>query len=267
MSISSSAPAQGDNGVQVVARAAQILRALSGSPVPLSLSELARQLDLPRSTVHRLVGALEAEHLVGRVGDRDGYRPGLGLLPLGQAARGWVGLDLRPRLQELSDRLNETVDLAVLEGDKAVFVEQVIAQNRLQVVSGVGLSFPLHCTANGKALLAHLTDTQVGQLLPARLTGYTPNTITEQSALLQELAHIRQTQVAFDREEFTPGICAAGVVVRDRVRGTLALSVPVPAQRFYGQEERIASVLREAAQNLFAPAGAVSATARRRRAP
>lgn len=248
------APQGGNEGsVQVVARAAQILRALSESPRPLTLSALSGRLDLPRSTVHRLVTALEAEGLVGRVGEREGYRLGLGLMPLGQAARRWVGQELRPKLQELSRQLNETVDLAVLEGDRVVFVEQVIAPNRLQVVSGIGMGFPLHCTANGKAFLADLTDEQVAALLPERLTTYTPSTIPSRTDLLGELADIRASGVAYDREEYTPGICAVGVVVRDAVRGALALSVPVPAQRFYGQEERIAGVLRGGMAKLFAP--------------
>lgn len=88
-----------------------------------------------------------------------------------------MGQELRPKVQERSRQLNETVDLAVLEGDKVVFVEQVIAPNRLQVVSGSGMGFPLHCTVNGKAFLAGMTDEQVTALLPERLTTYTGSTI------------------------------------------------------------------------------------------
>lgn len=244
-------PAVAESGVQVIARAAQILRALGESVQPMTLSDLARRLDLPRSTIHRLITALEAENLVGRVGERDGYRLGMGLLPLGQSARRWLGQELRPKLLNLSRQLNETVDLAVLEGDKVVFVEQVVAQNRLQVVSGVGMGFPLYCTANGKALLADLPEEQVTAHLPGRLTAFTPTTLTTRDALYRELDDIRAAGVAFDREEYTPGICAAGVVIHDALRGTLALSVPVPAQRFYGQEEVIADTLREAAKVMF----------------
>lgn len=161
----------------------------------------------------------------------------------------------------------------MLEGDKVVFIEQVIAPNRLQVVSGIGLGFPLHCTANGKAFLANMTDEQVAALLPERLTTYTGSTIGDRADLLRELAEVRRSGVAYDREEYTPGICAVGVVVQDAVRGALALSVPVPAQRFYGHEERIAGVLLGGAARLFAPnagggtapAGSPDRTTRRRR--
>jgi DNA-binding IclR family transcriptional regulator len=237
---------QAESGVQVISRAAQILRALSDSKASLSLSDLARKLDLPRSTVHRIVTALETEHLVGRAGERDGYRLGMGLIPLGQTARHWIGNDLRPQLTQLSQSLNETVDVAVREGDTLIFVDQFMAQNRLQVVSGVGLSFPLHCTANGKALLAELSDPQIIKLVPATLEAHTPKTITDRKRLLKEIAQVRESKIAFDREEYTTGICAIGTVVNEALKGSIAISVPVPAQRFYGQEERIAQALLEA---------------------
>jgi DNA-binding IclR family transcriptional regulator len=239
----SRAPTPPENGVQVIARAAQILRALSDSSLPMSLADLARKLELPRSTVHRIVMALETEHLVGRATERDGYRLGMGLIPLGQSARNWIGNDLRPQLQGLSQRLNETVDVAVREGDVLVFVDQFVAQNRLQVVSGVGKSFPLHCTANGKALLANLTDAQIIKLLPEQLAAHTPKTITSRSRLLEELNEVRRSRIAYDREEYTTGICAIGTVIQPTHRGPIAVSVPVPAQRFYGQEKQIAKAL------------------------
>ena len=68
---------------------------------------------------------------------------------------------VHPELVALSDRLKETVDLAVLSGDRVVFIDQVARPQRLQTVSAVGVSFPLHSTANGKALLATLDEAEV----------------------------------------------------------------------------------------------------------
>lgn len=243
-------PTNPENGVQVIARAAQILRELSNSNLAMSLSELAKKLELPRSTVHRIITALETEHLVGRAGERDGYRLGVGLIPLGQSARNWIGQGLKPKLELLSKTLNETVDVSVREGDAVIFIEQFVAQNRLQVVSGVGLSFPLYCTANGKALLAELSDAQIIKLLPERLEAHTPNTITVRQKLLLEIAKIRETKIAFDREEYTTGICAIGTVYNQAQRGSMAVSVPVPAQRFYGLEQSISRALHKALQDL-----------------
>lgn len=239
-------PTQTESGVQVIARAAQILRELSHTNQAKSLSELAKKLELPRSTVHRIITALETEHLVGRAGERDGYRLGMGLIPLGQSARNWIGQGLRPQLEQLSSDLGETVDVSVREGNTVIFIEQFVAQNRLQVVSGVGLSFPLYCTANGKALLAELSDAQIIKMLPEKLEAYTPNTIISRKKLLLEIAEVRKTKIAFDREEYTIGICAAGMVMNQAHRGSIAVSVPVPVQRFYGQEQIIAKALSKA---------------------
>ena len=90
------------------------------------------------------------------------------------------------------------------------FLDQIPAPHRLRAVSAVGETFPAHCTANGKALLAALPRDQVEHVLPRRLTPYTPNTISSRPALWAELDAVRETGVAYDREEHTLGVCAVG---------------------------------------------------------
>ena len=113
---------------------------------------------------------------------------------------------------------SETVDLAVLSGDHVVFIDQVARPQRLQTVSAVGVSFPLHSTANGKALLATLDEAEIRKLLPARLRRLTCHTITSLDVLLAELEEVRDTGLAWDREENDIGICAVGSTVADRCR-------------------------------------------------
>ena len=212
-----------EGSVQVIARAAAILRRLSTAPQGCSLAELAADVGLPRSTVHRLVKALEAEGLVAPVSASAGFRLGPGLLQIASANREWLVAQVHPELVALSDRLRETVDLAVLSGDHVVFIDQVARPQRLQTVSAVGVSFPLHSTANGKALLATLDEAEVRKLLPARLRRLTCHTITSLDVLLAELEEVRETGLAWDREENDIGICAVGCTVatgcRDRDRG------------------------------------------------
>jgi DNA-binding IclR family transcriptional regulator len=234
------------HGVQSIARAGRVLRALEAAPDGLALGELATKVDLPKSTVHRLVGALTAEDLAttaagGRI------RLGGGLARLGAATRQTLRHDLRPVLERLRADVDETVDLAVLDGTVARFVDQLPAPHRLRAVSAVGVAFPLHCTANGKALLAAMTDEQCRALLPARLERLTPHTITRRAALLAELERVRRDGVAFDREEHTEGICAVGAAVIDAAGPAAAISVPVPTPRFRGEEDRYAERVREAA--------------------
>ena len=110
-------------------------------------------------------------------------------------------------------------------------------------MSAVGAVFPLHCTANGKAILAALPPEAVREVLPARLERFTASTITKLADLTRELDTIRETGVAFDREEHTHGISAGGIAVSDAFGRLAALSVPMPTQRFRGRECAIAREL------------------------
>jgi len=209
----------------------------------LSLSQIADRIGLARSTVHRLVGALEAERFVIAASPNGRVKLGPGLASLAVAAAPDLVREVHPFLTRLSRELNEAVDLAVLQHDHVLFIDQVAAPRRLQAVSAVGASFPAHCPANGKALLAALTDEQLVQLLPPRLEQLTPHTITDRGALLAELRKVQERGVAFDREEHTIGICGLGALIRDGSGRVASISVPLPAQRFYGNEERLAPVL------------------------
>ena len=240
---SSDRGASANGGVQVIARAAQILRALDGEPHGLSLSQLSERLDLPRSTVHRVVTALATEGLLAAASPNGRVRLGPELARLALASRRELRLELRPHLQRLFDRLNETVDCAVLDGDHLRFIDQIAAPHRLRAVSAVGATFPLHCTANGKALLAELSPDEVARILPTRLRRCTPTTITVRAELVAELERVRETHVAFDREEHTTGISAAGIAIRDPFGALAAISVPMPTQRFEGREAEIAEAL------------------------
>jgi DNA-binding IclR family transcriptional regulator len=242
--------------IQVVSRVASLLRALDGQPQSLSLSQLSARIALPRSTVHRLVTALEREGFVAAASPTGRVRLGNELLRLAEGGRREIQRELRPLMQRLFDDLNETVDLAVLDADHLRFIDQIPAPHRLRAVSGVGATFPLHCTANGKAVLASLDDEAVKALVPARPSQYTAATITRRSALLEELAEIRRTGVALDREEHTEGISAGGFAVRD-VSGTVAaISVPMPTQRFAGREQAIVASLAAARAEAVAALGA-----------
>lgn len=236
-------------GVQSIARAGAVLRALEAAPAGLTLGDLSTAVGLPKSTVHRLVAALTTEELVG-VGPDGRIRLGGGLARLGAASRESLGAELMPILRQVYSDLDETVDLAVLDGGVARFVEQIAAPHRLRAVSAVGAAFPLHCTANGKALLAALSDEHVLSLLPSRLERFTANTIVERKALLPQLAQARADGVVYDREEHTEGICAVGAAVLDAGGAPVAaISVPVPTPRFDGRDARYAERVRAAARH------------------
>jgi DNA-binding IclR family transcriptional regulator len=229
--------------VQVIARAAAILRALEDQAAGLSLGQIAQRVDLARSTVQRIVAALEAEKLVIAASPNGRVRLGPTILRLAASVRtDFVSL-AHAFLVKLSNELRETVDLAVVKRDQMVFVDQVIGPQRLRTVSAVGESFPLYCTANGKAYLAQLETPMIEQLIGHSYEKRTAKTVTRLDELIKDLDPVRKTGVAFDREEHTLGICAAGVALRDPLGNTIAISVPVPTQRFKDNQETIAARL------------------------
>jgi DNA-binding IclR family transcriptional regulator len=250
-------PAPRRNGIQVVARVADVLRALANSPDGLGLSELAVAVAMPKSTVHRLVSALELEEFVtpARAGK---IHLGRGIARLGAATRDSVRDQVRPFLLHLHQQLEETVDLSVIDGSMARFVDHIPAPHRLRAVSAVDAVFPLHCTANGKALLAAMPEEQANAVLPSRLPAFTPNTITIRRELWDQLDQVRAEGVAYDREEHTVGISAVGAVVRDPYGPVAAISVPMPTQRFVGNEAELARVLVEACRACSLALGASS---------
>jgi DNA-binding IclR family transcriptional regulator len=237
-------------GVQVVRRTAAILRALAEHPEGLSLSQIAQRVGLARSTVHRLVAALQAERFVMAVSPNGKVRLGPGLASLAIAADRDLVHELHPHLVRLSRHLNETVDLGVLVGDHVLFIDHVAAPRRLRAVSAVGAVFPAHCPANGKVLLSTLSNEELVRLLPSQLERLTPNTITSRDELLRELETVRREGVAYDREEHTVGICGLGAVIRDSRGWVGSVSVPLPAQRFYGNEQRLARELLQACEEI-----------------
>jgi DNA-binding IclR family transcriptional regulator len=236
--------------VQVIARAAAILRALEDENSGLSLGQIAQRVQLARSTVQRIVAALETEKLVIAATPNGRVRLGPTIMRLAASVRSDFISLARPLLERLSAELDETVDLSTVKKDHLVFIDQVIGSHRLRTVSAVGETFPLYCTANGKAYLAQLSDTAVAALVGEAYAPRTPTTHTTLDALLADLKTVRKAGVAFDREEHTLGVCAAGVALQDPLGNSVAISVPVPTHRFQSRQTLIAEKLLAAKREL-----------------
>lgn len=230
------------SGIQVIARAAAILRSLKNESEGLSLGQIADRVGLPRSTVQRIVGALQAEGFVIAASPDRGIRLGPEIGALAESARIDALEMLRPYLVDLARRTRETVDLAIFRSKRLVFVDQIAGTHRLRTVSFVGESFPLCDTANGKACLAKLSDRQV----LARLSEEQP-AIAEDPVRLQayqaEIETVRQTGLAFDRDQHTDGISAVGAAFYDLQGDLYAISLPTPTARFSAHEDKLAKEL------------------------
>jgi DNA-binding IclR family transcriptional regulator len=226
--------------IQVIERAANILRALDGERDGLSLGQIAQRVGLARSTVQRIVDALSAEHFLIAATPNAGVRLGPAFVRLAASATVEFDQITRPIISTLSQGVGETVDLSVLKGSVAVFTDQVQGAHRLRAVSAVGQTFPLYCTANGKALLSLLDAARVERILRSPMSRLTANTITKPGVLLEQLDEIRHTGVAFDFEEHTEGISAVGTAFVDPLGRAVALSIPVPTSRFGRHKAQLA---------------------------
>ena len=230
------------SGIQVIARAAAILRCLKNKTDGLSLGEIAKIVELPRSTVQRIVSALQKERLVISASPGRGIRLGPELSSLAESARIDLTDILRPYLIKLAKRINETVDLAVLRGKRMILVDQIPGTHRLRTVSSVGDAFPMTETANGKACLAKLSDEKVKEILLAER----PNFCEKENninSFMNEINEIRTTGLAYDNNEHTIGICAIGVAFEDFQGNLYAISTPTPTSRFNEIESKLAESL------------------------
>lgn len=238
-------------GIQVIARAAAVLRALGSNPGGLTLGELSKLLGLPRSTIQRIVDALDQEQLVMAATPTRGVRLGPALLPLAAAAKFEIVDFAKPALQELSRECGETVDLSLLDGDKLVFVDQIAGSQRLKAESGVGLAFALHSSAPGKAMLAAMNQRDLDNLRPRlRLTRHTASTITSWDVLSRELVEIRAQGFSLDLEENSLGISAVAVALRLPGGELAAVSIPVPTQRFDASRKTLTELLLDRVERL-----------------
>ncbi len=231
-------PAASRNGIQVIARAAAILSTLKDAPGGMSLGQIAERVELPRSTVQRIVQALQKERLLITTGSAGGVRLGPELHALAGAARYNIVDQLRPFLQELVEETGETVDLSVLRGGRMIFLDQVQGTHRLRAVSSVGEAFPVTTTANGRACLALLSDKEAQQVAESEWNRL--DQASEWNKLLKALTKARASGLAEDRGEHTDGISALGFAFTDTVGDLHAISIPIPTPRF---EEKRSMVL------------------------
>lgn len=235
----------------VLGKAVTILRAYTPDDQVLSLAELTRRTGLHKATVHRLARDLVGARLLDRVGT--GYRLSGGLFELGMRAsveRSLLEVAM-PFLQDLYERTHETVHLGVLEDREVVYVAKIGGHRQATAPSRTGGRMPLHCTAIGKALLAHAEPELALQVLSGPLARLTPRTVVAPGLLRRQLDSVVDRGVAFEREESAVGItCVAAPVLGADERPIAAISVTGPVTRF--RPESHVDAVRAAAAGLGA---------------
>lgn len=236
------AAANAPSGVQSVERALSILEILARAG-EAGVTEIAAELGVHKSTAFRLLAALENSGLVEQVADRGKYRLGMGILRLAGAttARLDVVQEARPICRDLAAGTGETVNIAVLAGGSALYVDQAAGGSSLQAHNWVGQHIPLHATSNGKVLLSELADAELAATLGA-LAAHTDATITTRKVLRAQLAQVRADGYAVAVDELEIGLTAVAAPIRN-AHGDIVASLSVSGPTFRLDEARVAAVL------------------------
>jgi DNA-binding IclR family transcriptional regulator len=229
----------GYNGTQAIRRAVAVLSAFGPDPARLTAQQLSQRTGLNRSTVYRLLSALEHEGLVA-AGEDGHYRLGPDMAILGALALRQI--DLRtlalPFMRALAERSGETVDLEMLRGGHVIIVEEIAGDHLLNASSNLGTLYPAHCTATGKLLLAALPADALDVILSGELFGCGPRAITDPAALRADLQASLARGYATAYEELEAHLHAIAAPIQDHSgRPAAALSISGPAARMPRRRE------------------------------
>lgn len=216
--------------VPTLRTALRLIDVLGEAREPMGVSELSRAAGTNKNMAFRLLNTLQAEGWVGS--ESPGPRYSLTLLPFQVCSRPLSRMSVKlaadAPLRQLWAKIGESVYLGVLRDDKVLYLDHLDGVRPVRVAGMVGGSYPLHCSAPGKALFAFGGDELFERLAAAGFERFTDNTITSPEELRKHLAQIRKQGWAVDNEEYSRGIVCLGVPVFDhagRIAGTIGVSV------------------------------------------
>lgn len=210
-----------------------VLEALVRSEHPRGITDLAAELGLVKSNVHRVLKTLEAAGYVTRGHGAATYAASLKLWSLGSRIhdRSDLATEARPFLQALAAASRETVHLSVLDGQDVIYLAKIDSPEPVRAYTNLGGRAPAHCVATGKVLLAFLPEA-IQRAHAASLQGYTPRTITDGAALLQALCVIRDKGFGVNLGEWRATVRGAAAPVRNPLGTVLAaVGISGPSER------------------------------------
>jgi IclR family acetate operon transcriptional repressor len=215
-------------------RGLSVLQILAEAP-GLSLSELARRLDLSPSTVSRLLTTLCERGFVAQAADTGAFRIGLQAFEVGLAFSKHTRLDqvASPILQRFTQEIGDTVSLCIQEGREVIYVDQYEGSGTARTVMQIGSRQPMYCTAAGKVMLAWLWEVRVRDLLgDEEFARFTEHTLTTVNGVLLDLESVRQRGYATDMQELENGVCCVAAPIRARSGAVVgAISASAVASR------------------------------------
>ncbi len=237
--------------MQAIDRAFTVLRALASRAGTSTLADVTRASGLPKSTVLRLLIALEDQGAVQTVGGRYAIGPGLAALSHQGAPASALKEVARPHLVELAEVLQENVSLTIADDDATLYIDTAVAESSVMVQDWTGERLPYHASAGGLALMSTWTDDEIARHAAGGLEPYTPTTVTSLGEVMAKVGEVRSNNVVWTHQEFSDEVNGVGTPIvgpGDEVRG--ALNSYGPDYRFPGERDRgeIATALAETAR-------------------
>lgn len=210
----------------------RVLETLARSPEARGVSELARELDLTRSNVHRTLQTLTAAGYVRQAGTAGTYECTLKLFELSSAVLDRVDVKhvAEPHMRALAERTQETVHLSQLAGAEVVYLHKIESPQPVRAYSSIGGRAPAHCVASGKALLSHVDDATLAAILADDLPVWTERSVRDHDELATELAAVRRRGYAVNHGEWrvsVGGVAAVIVNASGTVEAAIGVSGPI----------------------------------------
>lgn len=239
--------------VPALDRANAVLTVLRDEPYRWKLSDLSKMIGISKSTLHSLLATMERLQWVSR--DRnETYAIGSAIGRFGSAFFQQFDLseDFRRLAEPVMRTLQESIQLAVLEGSDVQYLAKVEAPSPVQMVSGPGVRFPAHATGLGKALMADMNEQQICNLYPEEsLPKITVHTIGSREALIHEIKNVRKAGYAMDIQEGVMGFCCTAAPIR-KANGEIAaaISCSMPIHHWEGKKELALEEIVQLAQRL-----------------
>ncbi len=230
--------------VQSVDKALLILKLLADKGREMKLTEISDELDINKSTLHGIISTLKYHGYVDQDGKTQKYRLGLYLIELGEiSARSLDIINITsPIIEQVSQKLHETVHIASLDNFEVVYVNKRESNQSMRIFTSIGSRNPAYCTGVGKAILAFMDENKINELIPEKLEKLTPNTITDRQEFLRSLKKVKENGYAFDKEEFSVGLtCVAFPIFDSNGDPKYAISVSGPTVRM--TEEKISEAI------------------------
>lgn len=242
-----------DHKMQGIERAFTVLRALAGRQGTSSLAEVTRATGLPKSTVLRLLAALEEQGAVQSIAGRYAIGPGLAAYAHHAAPVSALREIAWPYMVETAYDLSENVSLTIEDGDATLYLDTAVAESSVQVNDWTGERLPYHATSGGLALLSSWPSEKIDALVEGGLQTFTSSTVLTRDGLDTKFRNMSKHGIVWTRQEFSDDVTGAATVIRSSANTVVgALNAYGPDYRFPGDrpESEIEAVLKNACEKI-----------------